>query len=464
MKLIGKIPLEKCLFLLLIVFPLIFISACNKTKTTDKEPLACHLKLSPKELKEDLTILTKSLEALHPALYRVNSKDKIDHHLASINEAIIDSLSYLQFLKLIAPLLTEIGCINTQWGHSREYIKYRNSNIPVFPIEFEISNKSFIVSENYSSNKEINVGDEILEINGVTSPTYLKNNYPLLPIDGKIRSLQHKWLASYFPNHHSNFWEQADTFNLRIKALDGNTRTEKVAARLKKDIHKKKNIEKLLSFKVVDSIAILKVRTFNNRILVYDSMGYTTYLDSVFNQIRNSELSKLILDIRGSSWGELKYAAILFSYLATDSFQFVDFEKEINAPQLNFDSLLQPMQKLEDISVEFLTRIQKPQGRAFTDSLFVLSDGWNVNAGGYFCSKIKYRPKTVFIGEKPGSSTFGLNGIPTFLQLPNSDLSFIIPTVTFIADSIDYNDLNGINISHKYSAFVKEKIELLLNQ
>jgi hypothetical protein len=165
-----------------------------------------------KQLNEDFEILVTTLKEAHPDLYRVNSKSVINRRLAHIHEEIKSDKTYLEFLTLLAPLFTEIGCIRTQWGHSADYIRYRNENVPLFPIKIKIESGRFFIDENYSSDSTLGSGIEIMKFNGESPSHYLKKNYGLLPTDGRIKSIQLRWLEKYYPNHHSNFWERPSFF------------------------------------------------------------------------------------------------------------------------------------------------------------------------------------------------------------------------------------------------------------
>jgi len=436
---------------LLYTFVLISFFACETHKTevnSKRNKLDCHKQLSQSELIEDFDILTNFLRELHPDLYRVQEKEVIDAKILSIQQQFSDSLSYLEFLKLVAPLLSEIGCINTQWGHSTEYIKYRNKNTPVFPIDFKILDGQFIIEKNYSTNLSIRQGDEIMEINGVAVSDYLTKNYPLLPIDGTIKSLQHKWLASFFPNHHSNFWEQVDTFKLKIINNKKEIKTIKVKALLKENINREASNDAPLSLQIIDSIAVLKIASFNTNIIERHKQDFVSFIHSSFKTIKENKINNLIIDLSGNSWGSMLNGAFLYSYLAAEKFQYVSSFSNI-IKKVSNTALLTDLEVLDSLTINTLTANRVPNQLSYTDKLYLISDGWNINAGGYFCSKAYNRPNTLFIGEKTGSTSFGMNGIQKMLTLPNSGLNLFIPTVQFIANEDQINNIDGKEVDLK---------------
>lgn len=432
-------------FLAIIFLVAISIPVLKAQAEGGVEHLKCHETYSSEQLKEDFLILITSLKELHPDLYRVSSKEKIEHRLSLIEQSISNDQSYLTFLKLVAPLLTDIGCINTQWGHASEYIKYRNENIPLFPIKFKVVKDLFIVEESWSTNKQIKKGDTIISFNGISTKNYLEKNYPLLPIDGNIKSIQHEWLSMAFPKHHTNFWEQPSHFNILVQSND-KAKQISIEALLNKDIqkinkdhsnHKKSSIE--LFFK--DSIAIMRSNVFESRLI--DS------LDSIFKVIHDRKTKTLILDIRGMSFrpGSHQYAMELYSYLIKKPNAYAKIRnKQTNPLEFPHNKHISHLQTLnKEDSIMFCSKVY-PKANSFKNQLYVISNGWNIGASGFFAAKIKNRDQTSFVGEKPGATTFGMNFKVSKLVLPNTRIEIYIPKYQLIANEKAYLDKSGISI------------------
>lgn len=399
----------------------------NNTKTTASR-LDCHKNFSARELEQDLDVLAISLQDIHPGFYRVTDKQTIDRKIEEIKNSLTDSVSYLQFLKQVAILLTDVGCANTQWGHSKDFIRYRNKHIKLFPLEFKIDSNQFIVSKNYSNNLQIKRGDKIIAINGETTKDYLLKNYELLPVDGKVRSLQHRWLESYFPNHHANFWEQADTFLLNILKKDGSESELKVAARYKSELAEIKQKEKIKSnspflFTIIDSIAFVKVSSFHSAYLKSKKQDLALFLDSSFSKIQKLNLT-LVLDVRNNSWGDFRNATLLMEYLSDSTFGIA-----ISLPKMARESYYYS-NHIDTPATWVKPKFYKNKIRtsAYHKDLYIISNGWNVDAGGLFCARAAQRDNTYFLEEKPGMSFTGIHYNPVHLTLPNTGINVYIPT------------------------------------
>lgn len=426
----------------------------EKKTSEERVPLKSHRIFQPAELKEDFKILITTLREAHPDLYRVHSREIIDRRIAAIDSAISKPQSYLEFLKLIAPLFVEIGCIHTQWSQSPDFIRFRNDSIPLFPLQLEIRDEHFYVKRNFSSDLTIHEGTEIISIDGEKAGPYLSKNYALLPVDGEIESIQQRWLEAYFPNHHSNFWEQPDTFQLVLKNKDGLIEIKMLPALLKKEFRTNQSVPAvsapLLQFSITDSIGLLTIRSFDETALIKSGFDYNSFLDSSFNELRRQKIFSLILDLRGNSEGDLICGEQLFSRLSLSPFTYVTQIKGRSDTAFSFRNHITSFPAENRTTFLPLTREMKHEPGAFPGRLFVLTDGWNTGAAGFFCARIQKRPLTYFAGEETGSCTFGMNTAALTLLLPNTGISVMIPTIQLIADSKNYISVRGVKPNYSF--------------
>ena len=444
-----------------------FITFCSFLKN---EPgLKCHKTFTSDQLKADFLLLTTKLQDIHPDLYRVTPKRSIDKRISDIQNNIKSSKTYLEFLKLLAPLFTDIGDISTQWGHSPEYIKFRNENIPMFPFQLKIQDNKFYIQNNYSNDASILPESEILKINGETVTDYLKKNYSLLPTDGKIISIQQRWLETYFPQHHSNFWAQPDTFKLELKDKTGKVYNKSVSALFKKQIQAKRSGSNstplFLQFYIFGNSGVLTIPSFK------ESGGnkLEAFIDSCFTILQTQKTKNLILDLKGDGPGNIYFGAVLHSYLKQKSSKYAeqihikgDSSFKYTDPTVSFETI-------EKLSTK-LTEVTPPKKSSFTGNLYVITDGWTINSKGFFCAKIQERPNTFFVGEECGASTFGINEFPVSLTLPNTGLQIYIPTVQIeINKEKNHSSVAGVRVNYpikniENDKVIKQTLELVAKQ
>jgi hypothetical protein len=417
--------------------------------------LNCHRIFTSEELSVDFLMLTTKLQEIHPDLYRVTPKPLLEKRINHIQRNIESPKTYLQFLKLLAPLFTDIGDINTQWGHSPDYIKYRNEKIPIFPFQLLIQDEKFYIRANYSEDTSIVSGSELLKINGESVTKYLKKNYSLLPTDGKIKSIQHRWLESYFPQHHSNFWAQPDTFQLELKNKTGKIYFRNIRALLKKEIQLKKNssniVEASADFNIIDSIGVLTIPSFNEGKL-------ESFVDSCFNVIKNKRIDNLILNLKGQGYGNHYFGSVLYSYLKPIPSPYADQIYIKGDSSFKYVESNTSYESIEKLSI-LLKSVTSPKRNSFNGNLYIITDGWSIGSKGFFCAKVQGRANTFFVGEECGSSTFGINDFPTSLILPNTGLQISIPTVQMqIKNEKKHSLISGVKVDFPIKEIEVDKV------
>ena len=67
-------------------------------------------KMAVADLKEDIRILKKVLEANHPSLYWYTSKDSIDYYFETTIANITDSLNEVEYKNRLSKLIATIRC------------------------------------------------------------------------------------------------------------------------------------------------------------------------------------------------------------------------------------------------------------------------------------------------------------------------------------------------------------------
>jgi hypothetical protein len=331
-------------------------------------------------------------------------------------------------------LFTDLGCIHTQWSHAAEYLDYRNKNIALFPLDIMIRGNRFYVRENYSSDESLMPGTEILKLDGESVKQYLEKNYALLPVDGKNKTTQQRWLETYFPQHHSNFWAHNDTFRLELR-FEGKRFSKKVAACSQEDLKNKRSEKsqdkKRLPFYVHGHTAVLQVPSLvkNGR--------FEHFTDSCFSVIQSRKIKSLVLDLRGLGADDPRASALLYAYVAHQPFRFAgeahlrgDSSFVYSDPALSFDTVLKQTMSL--------THIHPVKPNAFAGDLFILTDGGISGAKAHFCVLAAERPGTYFAGEARVSSQLDMNTFPVRLTLPNTGIRVDIPTVQIIAFNKSY--------------------------
>lgn len=381
--------------------------------------LRSHLVLVPAQLRADAAVLEQSLRFAQPILDKEFNSAWMDKRFRRFNAGLSDSLTYLGFLKEVALLLTETESFSVSWGHSKDYVTFRNAQIPVFPLRFEICDGRFFLTEALNG-ESWEKGVEVLSIDGVSCTKYLKENYALLPIEGTNTFIQDRWLEDYFPNHHSNFWSQQDSF--MVEWLDGNgqKRKRKVAAVLRNDLQSPQYSRKpFISHDRVTDIPILDLSDYH----LYRNPLPDWRVDSLFGNLHSTPV--FVLDLTGYSDLDLQMASFLLSRLYPEAGFFYD--------------------RLEDFSMDGKGgwRLWKPDSLAappvpyplpftfqwFPGRLVVVVDGETHSFKRLLAAHLRSRPNTVLVGELPNGNSYSVLADYEMRTLPHSGIVISIPKV-----------------------------------
>ncbi|MCB9252411.1 MAG: hypothetical protein H6605_08065 [Flavobacteriales bacterium] len=400
----------------------------------------------PRELIEDLNLLEKNLKEIHPDLYRVLDNKKFENEIFRIRTGIDSNRSYLSFLKLLAPLFTKIGCFNTQWGHSVEYLKFREENVLQSPFDIRICGSRFFASEFYATANGPIESCEILKINNEEVEHYLNKNFELLPCDGFNRTLPKRWLESFYPKHQSNFWSQDSMVKLEVKNNRQEIKNLEIHAIANRSINKMKvgdTSGRFMQFSLIDGVAYLKVPSFKN----VKNEDVKIFLDECFSRIQINSIQHLILNLKGGGDRDYYAAKILFDFLKPGSVPFlesIDFGNKIEPERLYQKEVYNELKEKKDV----LLGKNPPELNSFHGKVYLVSDGWVTHSKGILCSRLRNRPGTVFLGEESGQNVYGLNDLPVLIQLPNTGIRVWIPTTQLLADATALKNYYGVKVDH----------------
>ena len=431
--------------------------------------------ISEKDLKSDTDFIYKKLQDLHPKLYWYITKEKLDFKFDSLKTTINKPMTSYDFYKKIAPVICEI-----RQGHmfvvpsTKQYSKkeiarrLKLGDGPLSQFDFEIFNNRLYVVKNKSKNKSIQVGSEVVSIDGQNIPLLLADYKTRFTSDGFNQTLKNNFLGRRFSTMYSlnndikdslkydfNINNELKSIVIKRKIIDStDIKSKKITLtkEQKKEIAKKKDIfgydakskKYMRNLKFIEkdsSIAIMKIQGFKDG----DSKEF--YKQS-FQKIRKYNTQTLIIDIRNNGGGSLNEISNLYTYLTDKDFKFIEKSQVTKKTSLLYADYYKGGgiggKILKTIFAPFYypimyfsvhkngnnyysytnSKVKKVNADSFNGKVYVLINGGSFSASSIISSNLKGSKRALFIGEETGGAYNGtVAGRMPMVEMPHSKIN-----------------------------------------
>jgi len=348
----------------LFVFALI---GCSTAKQNNE-----HLKadLSVIKMKKDIKYVKRKLIKMHPDADLYISYSSLEKKFDSVANTINTPLKPNAFYLKLSPILASvrqghiaINMLYEQVENSKQK-NYKESKSPLIQLDYLWKNNRLYVVKNRSKNENIQVGAEILTINGV-SPQQIHQKYTgTFSSDGLNETFLDKWFERKISGYYASEFGVIDSINIQITCSDSIsnqiihrlfkedkkredlvlTKIDSTSLRVKdrqksdkdivakedrkatrdslKAVNKKREIfgynlsnrEAVIELnypKQDSTLAVLKIRSFSGT-------NYKKAYKTIFQEIREKKIQHLVLDLRGNTGGRLNEISDLYSYLTRE--------------------------------------------------------------------------------------------------------------------------------------------------
>lgn len=419
-------------------------------------------KFSTSELQADFKILRNRYESNLANLYLYSSKQRLDKLFDSLYLN-IKPMTELEFYSYITPLSSVI-----KDGHSNIFIsdqatKHYNQQSKFFPFNIYWTDHKMFITKNLSTDTTIQIGTEILSINGLSSKEVMTYLLTRQVRDGNNESYALWILNNYFREYYSFHFGHPENYSLSIKTPDKIERNVIVTALSKQTISFNKASRYLkatndaATYFHIDSTTNAAVFT----ITTWDNKKLKKEIDFVFLQLQQKNIDNLIIDLRDNQGGNFSPAIYLLSYLLNHPFKYF---AEVKSVKGNNDT----SQVLKSRKDKIL-RTYQPKKNPYKGKVFVLINGGCFSNTSSFCSRLELYKRAVFIGEETGGNKVvfcGVFGLKGKIVLPNTkiicDNSNYRLTVTDINENTGHGVLPTYTVTPTITDILQQK-DVVLN-
>jgi len=274
----------------------------------------------PNEILEDVAYLYNSLKDAHYDLYAYTSEEEFARNYHRIKNAITsDSIDILEATNIFQKVISAVKNGHTEIDFPvASYRAYAYNGGTLFPLEIAFENNKNLIRKNFSDNQSIQIGSEIVRINGRAMEDILVEIYPHISAERKY--LKNAKIELYsFPRLYWQVFGRQDDFQVEIKD-QGVIKTYSIKAVNLIDGYETKRTEILNSIRELnffDSIAYVNPGPFSG-----DEIEYQKFIDAAFIKTKEQKCKVLILDLRNNGGGNDSYSDYLVSYIADTPFQW----------------------------------------------------------------------------------------------------------------------------------------------
>ncbi|WP_084403375.1 S41 family peptidase [Epilithonimonas caeni] len=399
--------------------------------------------------------LMDEISKKHPEFYRYTDKGKFGLLIDSTQQSIQDSLTQLQYYRKLKPLFAKIGCLHTGIELPEESKTYLNSS-NLIPLELFVEAKTHkvLVSKNYSDKKNIQIGGEVVSINGTPISVILNKLLAAIPSDGYNQTEKILLLNYRFPFWYQEIIDAPKVFKVVVRSenteqtFDLNDASQDVFPPLGK---LEKNYSLPLEFEVKDGIAILKIHSFADTAIKQGGQNFKKFVKDVFQTLQQQNIKDLIIDVRNNTGGTDDNAALLASFFFDKTFRYWDkievteaVAKEIKGFNKMFYKKPEENKGLYLWKKSWITKEfdyyepQEPAKMNFKGNSYLLTNGLCLSSCADFTAVMSYNKKAVVIGQETGGGYQGnTSGMLSKATIPTG-LVITIPLQKY-TNAVDLN-------------------------
>lgn len=418
--------------------------------------------LSPADLRDDVAILHRVWETMHPGLYRYSTADQITARLDGLAEAWGMPGSFRDRFLALTRVTASIRCGHTYpspYNGGAGVVTGLYPDRSLVPFRFRWLERRMVVTCDDSAERAFAPGTEIVAINGVLTSDLLTALIPLARADGGNDAKRISLMQVRGDNRYETFDihlplvlpELVDraAFTLgdgRVVHSGLMTLAERQAAgNASVSVPADANPWTLTT----DADDIVRL-TMPGWALYNSSFGWEAWLGQAMDDLTANAARGLVVDLRGNEGGldcgnvilsrlierdlplsrtqrYVRYRRApddLHPYLDTWDRSFLDWGAAAVGPG---DDGFYRLNRYDDDGESLIIR---PQGRRFAGPVVVLCDASNSSATFQFAHAVQQSGTARLMGETTGGNRRGINGGAFFfLRLPASGLEVDLPLI-----------------------------------
>ena len=441
---------------------------------------------TPQQLQEDFSIMRRHLETMHAGLYSYTPKAKMDQRFASIEKQLNQPLTEIQFYQLVGPLLADIKDAHTSIYASGACLDYVDEKMKLLPLGVRWIGGQLFITRNFSRNEEVQQGDILKIVNGESALELFEEMLPYMQRDGNNLTSPRRDLSGRFMDFYGLFYGQPEVFEVELESANGENKKLKLMPETWTDQLKiweerygprPSAPKEKLDLKIEGDIATMTVRSWHPGRIKRGGQNFKKFFKNAFQQIDESNVQHLILDMRDNGGGSEVVFMQLFGHLVDQPYTVY---KELSSVTIEIpDHQYYPYDKVKQLekygkiamekrgdryyikdSKDASLRPAKPLAPHYKGKLYVLINERSHSATGDLSGVIRQHNRGLFIGTESGGNPYeNVAGDAPFLHLPNTGVRVAIPILKYVINIDKKNPGRGIIPDHAVEPSIQDILQ-----
>lgn len=365
-------------------------------------------KISPAELVYDFNDLVKKIHTNSFEPYLIHTKPKTDSIAATIESKLTDSMTVVQFYRLIRPYVSAFNDAHLSLYLPDLYYKqFKQKGGKLFPFAVAIDGGRLFIRDNLSRDTRVKPGMEITSINGIATKKLLGDMFSFISGDTypyKVGAAEERFQILLWRMYgFNNGFDVAFTNGQHIVAKGiPDTKPDTITT------------NDAFNFRIVKNVGIMNISEF----LYEKKKIFDQYLQNTFAQIKRQHINALIIDIRGNGGGSTQLVRDVYNYIGTTPYTFGNSETYMENGKIKTDNTIKP---------DTLATVTNK----FGGKVFLLIDPQTYSTAFMMANTFQYYKMGVIVGDS-SAEQMQMSGEVSQSELPNSGILLYCPTTAFV--------------------------------
>lgn len=431
----------------------------------------------PERLHEDLAVLHRVIDEVHPDPYRYRSHEALNALFDSLELAIRVPMPAEAFAQVLLPVLEAVGDMHLRVDLPRTFEEHVDARVPLLPLDVRVVDGRILVENEPKGFRSFTPGVRILSINGISDVEILDRMRSVVVGDGANTTYAVRVIERDFRHLYFLHVERPREFHIRYEDLDGLAMETTIFGMTGSEIKSSTRPDgvPLLPWAAQwlpeVSTEWVTMRTLDLDTLMAEGQVPEKFLAALLRDLRRNNARTLVLDVRGAGGRDLGVAEQVFGAIAKAPYRMV---QDIGVRCLELPEGIHWEDERKDHFATARARFPRQAAdvfwlwakderltempvakRAFQGTVYIVCDGSTRDASAALVMLGKRTGRAKVVGEEVGTNATSFTGGRDLVAVaPNSGLRYTVPLMRYIPEGVVSGPPDHGEMPHRTAAWL----------